>query len=166
MNITNVLDLHFVKAIVNIAWWWRQMMLIWFNPYCDEFISGKTKTYLNFASFLNTEMMQVIQILAHGGQRLWKKKKTCYPLESILWLLLSWCHKEPGHRQPCYWHILWDYFIFSTRKLWYWYMKYYLKSMNCKWNLWHKISPPTKKKKKKKSQLFVNYAFYVVGCII
>ena len=24
---------------------------------------------------------------------------------SVPWLLLTWRHKEPGHRWPCYWHI-------------------------------------------------------------
>ena len=53
--------------------------------------------YLHMLSFLNTKMQQVIEILSY------ERKESAY---SIIWLLMTWWRKEPGHEQRWYWPYL------------------------------------------------------------
>ena len=47
--------------------------------------------YIQFISFLHTEMAEIPEILHHVRQK---------PTLSILQLLMTWQRKEPGHQQP------------------------------------------------------------------
>ena len=55
-------------------------------------ILGKISIYLQFLSFLNTKMSQVVKILPCG-----KRKDNSWAYSTSWWL------KEPGHQQPGYW---------------------------------------------------------------
>ena len=55
--------------------------------------------YLHFMSFRCIDMAQVVEILPLVRQEL------IYSTWSIVWLLMPWRRKGPGHQQP--WYILW-----------------------------------------------------------
>ena len=60
------------------------MVEIKVNPCFAQFFSGNVKSYWHFVSFLNTEMVQVVEINPFGRQG---------PVEivySVPWLLVSW----------------------------------------------------------------------------
>ena len=91
----------------NITW----NFLIWIvsvsdiNPSRAHFFIGNIKKmYLQFISYLHTDVIQVVEILPRGRQEL------AYSTESILWVLMSWRRKEPGHQQPLY-QLCWDEII-------------------------------------------------------
>ena len=74
---------------------------------------------MEFLSFINTEMVQIIKILFHGRQ--W----STHPTKPISSLLMTWWHKEPGHQQPCYWPNSLSVFLFQHQTCWV-YDKWYL----------------------------------------
>ena len=44
----------------------------------------------------------------------WLTKQTNKNSRKIIWMLMTWRHKEPGHQQPCYWL---DYSSLITRRV-------------------------------------------------
>ena len=82
------------------------------NSCCNECFFYKTQNmYLNFLSFLKSDMVQVVEILPCGRQ------KTVHPGWFILWLLLIYWCKEPGHQQPWYRPSSPEYSGFNTRRV-------------------------------------------------
>ena len=69
----------------------RQMNVLGLNPLCPEFFIRNRKMYLQFITFLHTDITQVVEILSHVRQEL------TYSTHSILCVLMSWRRKEPGH---------------------------------------------------------------------
>ena len=69
----------------------------WVNLSHGEYFRENIKMYLHFLSFSNIAMVQVIEILPLGRQG------SFYWAQSIPLLLMTWCHKEPGHQKPWYW---------------------------------------------------------------
>ena len=67
------------------------------NPLRAKFLRENINIYLHFMSFLHTNKIQVAEIPT--GVR----RRPAYSTQSILWLLMSWRRKEPGHQQPWYW---------------------------------------------------------------
>ena len=61
-----------------------------FKPLRTKFARGNVKMYLQFISFLHTDMTKVVDILSHIRQEF------TYPTKSILWVLMSWRHKGIG----------------------------------------------------------------------
>ena len=67
------------------------------NPCTNGFILENMINILTFLSFLNSEMVQVVEGIPHGRQR------HLYPTKSTSWLLMAWQCKESCHQQPWYW---------------------------------------------------------------
>ena len=72
---------------------------------------GKIILYLDFLSFLDTNIKQVVEIFSYGRQG------PIYPEYSIAWQLMTWWSKEPGHQQPCYWLFQPEYSCLGTRRV-------------------------------------------------
>ena len=76
------------------------------NPCRAELISGNLRIYLHSLSFLHTDAAHVVGVFPPGRQ--------VYPAQSVLWLLMTWRLKEPGHQEPWHWPSLSELFLFSA----------------------------------------------------
>ena len=75
------------------------------NPLCAKFVSQNLKKYICI-------FCHVLMLRGHSGLKSFlmeDKDQGIYATLSVLWLLMVWWHKEPGHRhpwyQPCFFHI-------------------------------------------------------------
>ena len=63
-------------------------------------VLGNTKNILHLLSYLDIEMVQVVEILPH------ERQGPVYLTCSVTWLLETWQCKELGHQHPWYWYSL------------------------------------------------------------
>ena len=82
---------------------WLLIHVLWLylgseiSPLCAKLFIKNIKMYLQFISFLHTDMTQVVENLPLISQEL------TYSTWSISWVLMSWRCMEPGYQQPWYW---------------------------------------------------------------
>ena len=74
-----------------LLWAQCSTLALFFNPSHAE---TKKNVYLNFLSVLETEMVQLAEILHSVRQG------PIYTSYSMPWLLMAWRCKKPGHQQP------------------------------------------------------------------
>ena len=87
---TSLRELIMVSLLMHI-WVTRPQ---WVIPLCTNFFSRNTNMYLQFLSFLDTDMTQVVEILSHGRQG------PNYFTLSMSWVLMT---QEARHQQQWYW---------------------------------------------------------------
>ena len=69
------------------------------NPLCAKISGSSINIYLQYLSFLHTDMTQVVEILFRVRQG------HTYSTESLAWVLMPWLLVLPGHQHPWYWPI-------------------------------------------------------------